>query len=86
MKEKDLLATSLRQEAVYTHHLEDECSTLESQLSEAKSTAQQVVDELGVERSKACTISEDYDNLLKEYHQLQAELEEQVCDCSTVCL
>jgi chromosome segregation ATPase len=77
MKEKDLLATSLRQEAVYTHHLEDECSTLESQLSEAKSTAQQVVDELGVERSKACTISEDYDNLLKEYHQLQAELEEQ---------
>ena len=78
MKEKDLLATSLRQETVYTHHLEDEHATLESQLGELRATVKLVMDDLEVERSKSSSISEDYDSLLKEYHHLQCQLEEQV--------
>ena len=78
MKEKDLLATSLRQEAVYTRHLEEEKATEEGQLDELRHVVNKVADELEVERSRRTGLAEDYERLMAEYHHLQGELQGQV--------
>ena len=78
MKEKDLLATSLRQEAVYTRHLEEEKAAEEGQLDELRQVVNKVTDELEVERSRRTSLEEDYQQLMAEYHHLQGELQGQV--------
>ena len=75
MKEKDLLATSLRQEAVYTRHLEEEKATEEGQLDELRHVMNKVADELEVERSRRTSLGEDYERLMAEYQHLQGELQ-----------
>ena len=78
MKEKDLLATSLRQEAVYTRHLEEEKAAEEGQLDELRQVVNKAADELEVERSRRTNLAKDYEQLMAEYHHLQGELQVQV--------
>ena len=83
MKEKDLLATSLRQEAVYTRHLEEEKAAEEGQLDELRQVVNKAADELEVERSRRTNLAEDYERLMAEYHHLQGELQVQVSSQTT---